>query len=318
VHGAQLSRLVGRVGRADAGIASAALDGRLKVADLSRSHPVGLLSIDGVAVVVAKGGSPPDVRTERAVYSWLASSPATAALAPSLHPHAQSVDEVLLLRPEIDAVTLHYAAADAADPVIAHLGRMLGTLHSTCGPASGITTRRPWILSLADDVPELYADNPAAQRQCAQLAADRFVSAVLVGFARRWKCSSVIHGDIKFDNVLVSGTRLSLIDWELACIGDPAWDVAGVVDGLLLPELISGTAPVDRRRVLQVAAPVMAAHRSVAGADHTPSGRTLLLAITARIAQSSIQVAAMGNQEVADVIAGAAVRLARELAEVAA
>jgi hypothetical protein len=313
-----LSRLVGRLARADAVIASAALDGRLQVADLSRSHPVGLLSIDGVAEMVVKGGSPKDIRTERAAYRWLASTLATAALGPTLHPLAQSVEDVLLLRPEVDAVTLHHAVHDPADPLIAELGRMLGTLHSTRGPSAGVAMRRPWVLSLADDVPELYADNPAAQRQCAQLAGGPAVCAVLAAFARRWRCSSIIHGDVKFDNVLVSRARLSLIDWELACIGDPAWDLAGVVDGLLLPQLISGTEAVDHCRVLEIAAPVLAAHRFAAGEPHTPPEDTLLLATAARITQSSIQLAAMGNQEVADFIAAAAVRLARDLAEVAA
>ena len=44
-----------------------------------------------------------------------------------------------------------------------------------------------------------------------------------------WKQTSLIHGDIKSANLLIEkNKKLSLIDWELADIGDPCWDLAAV------------------------------------------------------------------------------------------
>jgi thiamine kinase-like enzyme len=47
-----------------------------------------------------------------------------------------------------------------------------------------------------------------------------------------WSPMTLIHGDIKFDNIIVTNeknTRKSIItDWEMANIGDPAWDVGSI------------------------------------------------------------------------------------------
>ncbi len=54
-----------------------------------------------------------------------------------------------------------------------------------------------------------------------------------------WEKNSIIHGDIKLDNFLVlqpdhSNNRdLKLIDWEMAQIGDTAWDLAGVFNDFI-------------------------------------------------------------------------------------
>lgn len=49
-----------------------------------------------------------------------------------------------------------------------------------------------------------------------------------------WQSISLIHGDIKWVNfVCTSDDELKLIDWEIANIGDPLWDVAGVLQSYL-------------------------------------------------------------------------------------
>ena len=53
----------------------------------------------------------------------------------------------------------------------------------------------------------------------------------------QWNGNSLIHGDIKLVNFLVlqEQTRetIKLIDWETANIGDPLWDVAGLIQSYL-------------------------------------------------------------------------------------
>ncbi|MGE0690652.1 MAG: phosphotransferase family protein [Candidatus Nitrosocosmicus sp.] len=47
-----------------------------------------------------------------------------------------------------------------------------------------------------------------------------------------WNTNTIIHGDIKFDNIIVSvnnGNVVNVItDWEMASIGDPAWDIGSI------------------------------------------------------------------------------------------
>ncbi len=50
--------------------------------------------------------------------------------------------------------------------------------------------------------------------------------------AATWRPTVLTHRDIKWDNVLLSCVagrrRLTIVDWELAALGDPAWDVGSV------------------------------------------------------------------------------------------
>jgi thiamine kinase-like enzyme len=72
-----------------------------------------------------------------------------------------------------------------------------------------------------------------------------------------WRTETVIHSDIKWDNFLVAETvkarqapQLKLVDWELACPGDPRWDVAAVFNDYLSTWLnsipITGQTPPER------------------------------------------------------------------------
>jgi hypothetical protein len=49
-----------------------------------------------------------------------------------------------------------------------------------------------------------------------------------------WRIETVIHGDIRWDNIMIlhspnnESTKIKLIDWEFARLGDPAWDIGSV------------------------------------------------------------------------------------------
>ena len=52
----------------------------------------------------------------------------------------------------------------------------------------------------------------------------------------KWQVKSLIHGDIRFANFILTGstkTKIKLIDWEISDFGDPLWDVAGVFQSFL-------------------------------------------------------------------------------------
>ena len=56
--------------------------------------------------------------------------------------------------------------------------------------------------------------------------------ALIDALGREWRPSCLIHFDVKGDNILVLSRRRGasswLIDWELAALGDPAWDVGSM------------------------------------------------------------------------------------------
>jgi thiamine kinase-like enzyme len=50
-----------------------------------------------------------------------------------------------------------------------------------------------------------------------------------------WRRDVLVHGDMKFDNVVVRSDDQSMhvVDWELADVGDSAWDVASILQAYL-------------------------------------------------------------------------------------
>jgi len=53
-----------------------------------------------------------------------------------------------------------------------------------------------------------------------------------------WRRDALMHGDMKFDNIVVRGAQTSeqtlhVVDWELADVGDAAWDVASILQAYL-------------------------------------------------------------------------------------
>lgn len=53
-----------------------------------------------------------------------------------------------------------------------------------------------------------------------------------------WRRDALVHGDMKFDNIVVRGAQtgeqtMHVVDWELADVGDSAWDVASILQAYL-------------------------------------------------------------------------------------
>jgi thiamine kinase-like enzyme len=96
----------------------------------------------------------------------------------------------------------------------------------------------PWILSFHEMGEEVASGMSAANWRMLQiLREDPEFPGALAAARNKWQPSTLIHGDIKWDNTLVSRTgehtAVRLVDWELADFGDPCWDAGAVLQTYL-------------------------------------------------------------------------------------
>jgi tRNA A-37 threonylcarbamoyl transferase component Bud32 len=116
------------------------------------------------------------------------------------------------------------------------LGSCVGVLHRDAPLDAGDSGAEPnvtWILKLGglDDwqLPRGrgIADLRDAVREDAAFAAG------LAELRATWRTDAFLHGDLKWENVMVRGrgadARVHLVDWEMAAIGDAAWDLGGLL-----------------------------------------------------------------------------------------
>jgi len=135
------------------------------------------------------------------------------------------------------------------------VGRTLCAVHRTFRPLVAAEDPRlaflprdlPWVLRVHKPGPELLSSLSPANYQTLQiLQTQEGLSASLDALSRLWRPGTVLHGDVKSDNVLVLAPaekgnggeppppEVRLVDWELAQIGDPAWDLAGVLQDFVI------------------------------------------------------------------------------------
>jgi aminoglycoside phosphotransferase (APT) family kinase protein len=160
---------------------------------------------------------------------------------------ARLILAVELLRNAIDLKEFQRQQSNRYPELIATgLARALGELHRTrpsLAPAPLITSR-PEIFSITRRrLSDLVPETAITQRLAAVIAAESDIPQRLDRLATEWQAQCVIHGDLRWENVLitnVTGTpQLYLIDWEHAQAGDPLWDVAGAIESYIRIGMLS-------------------------------------------------------------------------------
>jgi Ser/Thr protein kinase RdoA (MazF antagonist) len=258
----------------------------VQVDDVGRSHPVYRVSVGGQPRFYLKVFGPSrgatDGRPERelAVLRLAAEHPAVAALVPGEwrwdHDPSTGPRRVVATRAVagVEAWTLDRAGAaldDAWRDLVAALVPPLAGLHRATrhlarpGAAvpAGLEPAHPWALRLMDGdaAPELWA-SPVLGALLREAAAAPVVAGVRAARAA-WRPMALVHADLKHDNVLVdpATTQVHVVDWEMARIGDPAWDLAGLTARLLVARDAEPWSAAD----VAAAKHLLAAYRAATG-----------------------------------------------------
>ncbi len=233
--------------------ASAARDPDVRVTDLSRSHMVVSVRFgDGRCLVVKRANPRADetignLRRELVAYQLAGSHPVLAAAMPRCL-WTDPARQVLVMEEVTPGATLYTDALHrrALPASTARLGRLAAGWHrGTHGLAfPALPTERPWVLDIL--TPGCWRP-PAADELLVHGRVRRELRRHFADLAGRLEPSCVVHGDLKWDNCLVEGRdRVRVIDWEMAAVGDPAWDVAGILqDHLVLLRAIASPAEPD-------------------------------------------------------------------------
>lgn len=102
-------------------------------------------------------------------------------------------------------------------------------------PTEILPCKAPWILSFHIDQ-GAGSLSPQNEQFLAGLKHDRLLTDSLDELREDWSATSLMHGDLKWNNVLVQqrgGTNSAdewfIIDWEMVDRGEPLWDLATMV-----------------------------------------------------------------------------------------
>lgn len=211
-------------------------------------------------------GTDGPLAVEACLYDWVAADPRATGLRP-LFPRRRHYDperSILVLDLVTEAVHPYVLEDEAAPDYVAALRRLVATALAEChglpaprdlGIEAALPDTAPWVFDLARPEPASLRELAPAQLSVIQaLQAQPDAVAALDRLRDGWRPTRLIHGDFKWNNVLIqqdSGgmpARVLLLDWELAQLGDPAWDVgaalhAFIAEAVLGLELTDGTSP---------------------------------------------------------------------------
>jgi thiamine kinase-like enzyme len=148
------------------------------------------------------------------------------------------------------------------------LGRTLASLHCRSFQRQVPQALQPHILSAAflSPSPALASYLSPASMEALQIIAQfpQF-AALLAGLGEEWNLDAFIHGDVKGANTVVdmhatkAPLTLTLVDWEVAGLGDSCWDIGSVLADYLaqslrsLDESIPGSPVLAQHSIIQCA-----------------------------------------------------------------
>ena len=224
---------------------------------------------------------------EAALYDWVAADARATALRP-VFPRRRHYDperSILVLDLVTDAAHPYVLDDEASPDYVAALRRLVATALAEChrlpvprdiGIGVALPDAAPWVFDLARPAPASLRELAPAQLSVIQALQSKPDAVAALDWLRdEWRPMRLIHGDFKWSNVLVEQdsagipVRVLLLDWEMAQLGDPAWDVgaamhAFIAEAVLELELTDGTSPEAAAGLLGTLVPkLLPAHRDL-------------------------------------------------------
>ena len=237
------------------------VDGALTVVDASRRNSNVVVRAEPAVGLFIKQGRPGPVQSrpgwtgsgslahEAAVYRLLDTVPrrgrsggVSAAVPQCLGFDADR--QVLILESLPDALDLAgYHSRFNRFPVTAaaRVGAVLADLHVRATPAAlacpdDFPGRVPWVLGIDRPGLSFYCEMSNGGAELVRmLQSSPGIRTSLAALRAEWRSDSFIHHDLKADNCLLSRatgsgrrSRLAVVDWEFADLGDAGWDIGSV------------------------------------------------------------------------------------------
>lgn len=225
------------------------VEGDLAVRDFSsrRNHVLSAECRDGRSYLLKQSLHPGGVPGQREgdVYDELSSVPAMQPYLPEFHGY-DTERQVLVLEliPGGGDLASYHRGRRRCPPLVGSaIGTVLAELHNIAIDHSRLTAieSRPSPLSLRRPNLRFVRDmSPACQDLVRIIQHTEGYRFHLDELDRSWSATALIHHDVRLKNfVLATPVRrmrrsdLKLIDWELACLGDPRWDIGSALASYL-------------------------------------------------------------------------------------
>lgn len=261
--------------------------------DLSRSHPVILVEVKGgTGYVVKRPTESEDHRqgsfdTEVALYRYAEQSAELSSMIPTrLGPDDEGSYLTVSKAPGRPAHELLAGGRSRGASLAVLLGEALARWHRAATDPNALPAARPWILDLfSPRRPDFLSTNEGAGAFLAAVEDRRMrIEQGLRALESDWHATCLIHGDLRLDNCIVDAGRVVVVDWETAAWGDPAWDVASLVQEFVVLEGGSGL-------VARAIRELVAAYAIAARCSEKELRNRLGRFLGARLLQRAIQIA---------------------------
>lgn len=191
------------------------------------------------------------LRREAACYRMAWEDPRFGALA-DLMPKLQSWDEaslilVIELLPHAETLWEHHLRLEGFPTETARMqGQKLGIYHARFPSGQlvqggdAFERQVPWILSIHETNPQYLQQMSRSNNQLvAILHQYPQLGEALTALKESWTKRVLIHGDIKWENLVLTRRdpsdppQLKIVDWEMADVGDDCWDAGAVFQAYL-------------------------------------------------------------------------------------